>query len=283
MHLGHHRRDPAHVEIAAALARFAVLALRDVAVHGDFPEPRVAGVDREFAGVFGNAQVGVRQDEVADFAIEREAVRALADRDDQHRRRAVDRVTRGHLLDALLQEVLDLRRFLLVVTQDREDRADRHVDVGVRRTVERIEDQQEAAARILGRDRVRIVELFGRHARDQTAPVAALQDHVVRGDVELDLLLALHVLRAGLAEETAERALRRHRRDGLDRRGDVDEQRAQVARALDAFELLDQELGECRAAEMHGRALSLIVSCLVSLLRRGRTRGSRGCRATRSC
>jgi hypothetical protein len=98
----------------------------------------------------------------------------------------------------------------------------------------------------------RIVELFGGHARHQAAPVAALQDHVVGGDVELHLLLALHVLGAGLAEVAAERALRGHRRDGLDRRSNVDQQRAKIARAFDAFELLDQELGKCRAAEMHG-------------------------------
>src|SRR5439155_2505613 len=70
---------------------------------------------------------------------------------------------------------------------------------------------------------------------------------------ELLLRLALGVLAALLAEIAAERALGGHRRDRLDGRRDVDEQRAEIVRARDAGQLLDQELRERGAPEIHGR------------------------------
>src|SRR3989440_12829098 len=51
VHLGDQRGDPAHVEVAAADAGLARLALAHVAVHRRLPEARVAGVDRELARI----------------------------------------------------------------------------------------------------------------------------------------------------------------------------------------------------------------------------------------
>ena len=48
MHIGHHRGDPAHVEILATRPSFAQQKLVDVALHGRFPVPHIAHVDREF-------------------------------------------------------------------------------------------------------------------------------------------------------------------------------------------------------------------------------------------
>ena len=63
----------------------------------------------------------------------------------------------------------------------------------------------------------------------------------MRQHVELVLRLALHVLAAVLAEIPTEGPLGGHRRDRLDGRGHVHQQRPQVAGAGDIGELLDQE------------------------------------------
>ena len=80
-----------------AVSGLALLALGDVAMDRRLPEARIAGVDREFAGIGGYPQVRMREDEVADLAIKRESMRALAYGDHQHRRRTIDRITRGDL------------------------------------------------------------------------------------------------------------------------------------------------------------------------------------------
>ena len=131
VHLRHQRGDPAHVEIATANARLSRLALGHVAVHRRLPEAGVAGVDGKLAGVSRNLQVRMCQDEVADLPIERETMRALARADDQHGRGAVDGVAGRDLLLTPLQIVGDTRELGLIVSQHREDRADRYVHIGV--------------------------------------------------------------------------------------------------------------------------------------------------------
>ena len=79
----------------------------------------------------------MRQHESVRFAVEREAVHAVGDREDENGRWPVDGEAGGHLAIAWLQErrlpglaVLALRR--LRAAQHREDGADRDVDVDVR-------------------------------------------------------------------------------------------------------------------------------------------------------
>ena len=87
-------------------AALAGQALVDVALDRRLPEALVGGVDRELAACpRGSRMSGMREHEVAELAVEREAVRAVADREHEHRRRAVDRVAGGDLLRARLQEV----------------------------------------------------------------------------------------------------------------------------------------------------------------------------------
>ena len=75
----------------------------------------------------------MREQELADRRIEREAVRALPRRVHEHRARAVDDVARGHLTTAGLQHVLELTvAAARDLADDGEDRADRHVHVDVR-------------------------------------------------------------------------------------------------------------------------------------------------------
>ena len=204
-----------------------------------------------------------RWDEVAHLAVEREAVRALAHRQHQHGGRAVDGITRGHLAGAGLQVVADRRLLGATVLQHREDGAHRHVDIGVRRAVQRVEDQQvRATGEVLG-DHVRCVQLFAGQAGHQATPLGGLDHRVVGQHVQLLLLLALHVgvlhgtqvaTRLRIGGHAAEGALGRHRRDGLDGGRHVHQQRGQLALVLNILQLLDQELGEGGASEMHGGA-----------------------------
>jgi len=208
MHFGNHRGDPAHVEVLAARTGLAGQAFVDVALHRFFPETHVRRVDREFLGFSGDLHVGVGQHEFADVAVEREAVGAVAEGQHQHGRRTVDRIAGAHLLGAGLQEVFGDRsaagdRRL----QDREDGADRDVDVDVRRTVERVEHQQVLAERVLVGDRIEFVHFLGRHAGEVAAPLVGADHDVVGDDVELLLRFALHVLGIQRAHDAQQCAL----------------------------------------------------------------------------
>ena len=147
----------------------------------------------------------MREQELADRRIEREAVHALARRVDEHRARAVDDVARGDLTAARLQHVFELAvPAARDLPNDGEDRADRHVDVDVRRAVERIEQQAVLAAlEVLGNlDDARL--FLGRHGAQPAAVVHRLDDDLVGEHVELLLHLALHVLVVGGAEDVGE-------------------------------------------------------------------------------
>ncbi len=151
MHVGDHRRHPAHVEVLAAHAGLAGQTFVDVALDRRFPEALVRSVDREVARCRRDLQIRVGEQEFADFAIEGETVRAVADGQHQHRRRAVQARSRqppvcvpGCRKSLAVGDVAVVR-----AAQDREDAADRQIDVDIRRAVERFEDQQVLAARVL--------------------------------------------------------------------------------------------------------------------------------------
>jgi hypothetical protein len=84
----------------------------------------------------------MRQQEFTDLTIERKAMHAMAGREHDHRRWTVDRISGTHLCAAGLQEI-GFQWFASAVraTQDGEDTADCHIDIGIRRTVERIKQQ----------------------------------------------------------------------------------------------------------------------------------------------
>src|SRR6185312_7197070 len=78
MRLRHERGDPAHVEVAPARTGGARLALIHIASDRSFPVARIRRVDRELGSSLRDAQIRMRQHELADLAIEREAVHAAA-------------------------------------------------------------------------------------------------------------------------------------------------------------------------------------------------------------
>ena len=190
------------------------------------------------------------QDEVAVLAVERETMRAGADGQHQHGRRAIDGIAGGHLLVARLEVVGGFGIAGGRPLQYRENGADRDIDVAVRRAVERVEDQHVTAARILVGNAIRIVHFLGRHAGELAAPFAMAQDGVVGQHIQLLLHFALHVGRIQRPGKAGKRALADQRGNGLDRRRHVDEQGAHLA--VLAPRLFDHELGEGGTSELHG-------------------------------
>jgi hypothetical protein len=75
------------------------------------------------------------QHEIADLAIKREAMRAVADRNNEHGRWPVHGIARGHLLVARSQECgvdhVGVRLQLGGSPQHREDRSDHAVDIDI--------------------------------------------------------------------------------------------------------------------------------------------------------
>jgi hypothetical protein len=130
------------------------------------------------------------QHELPLFAIQREHDDAVANGQHEQRGRAVDRVAGGNLRRAGLQEGLFGRLRGAQVgafrtLQYREDGADRHIDVDVRRTVERVEGEQVFALREAVRHQVRQVHFLGGHGGEMAAPFVGVEQDVVGQHVEL--------------------------------------------------------------------------------------------------
>ena len=150
------------------------------------------------------------------LAIEREAVRAAADGQHQHRRRAVDRVAGRHLRGgrAAGSRPHGGRRSRRACAQHREDRADRDVDVDVRRAVERVEHQQVLAAPVSRRNRQRLLDLLRRHRRHAAAPLVHVAAITSLASTSSRFCASPCALSAPCAAEVAaERAARGHLRD----------------------------------------------------------------------
>mmetsp|Transcript_38700 Transcript_38700/g.90534 ORF Transcript_38700/g.90534 Transcript_38700/m.90534 type:complete len:397 (+) Transcript_38700:1162-2352(+) len=238
--LGHHAGDPAHVEVLAARPGLAGQALIHIACDRLLPESAVGAVDRELLGVGWHLDVLVRQHELTEIRVQREAGHAVADSQHEHRRRAIERIAGGHLRGTGLQEVgfghvaatVDhvLRR-----TQDREDAADRNVHVDIGRAVQRVEHEQVLAAREDLRNLARRVHLFRSHARQLAVPLVHVQENLVGQHVQRFLHLSLYVDRAAFGRNghaAVERAVGDDARDGLAGDRDVEDQRVEVAAGL---------------------------------------------------
>ena len=231
VHVGHHRSDPAHVEVGAARAGVAGQQFVDVALHRRVPVARVRHVDGELLGGGRNLDIALREHPRTHFPVQGEAVHAIAEGQHQHGLRAVHGVAGGDLLGAGLHEVLlgrlahAFRRF-----QYREDGADRDVDVDVRRAVQWVEQQHVFALRITVRDRVDRFHFFRRHRRQMAAPFVRFEQDLVGDDVEFFLYFALHVFRVGRAQHLAQGALADGVADGLAGARDHFDQQAQFGR-----------------------------------------------------
>jgi hypothetical protein len=139
--------------------------------------------------------------------------------------------------------------------QHGEDGADGDVDVDVGRAVERVEQQQIFAARVVLGDREHGVHFFRGHGGQMSAPLIGVDQHIVGDDVELLLHFALHVAGAGGAEHVAQCAFVHGDADAFAGAGDHFDEQAQLGRddAVLAL-LLDEIAGEVDGLG-HGESL----------------------------
>ena len=200
-------------------------------------EPLVAGV---VAAAARDPDVGVREEELADAGVEREALdaRLRPRRVDEHRGRAVDEVARDDLLlrDAREELGLGVDGAGAADAPHGEDRADGAVDVEVRGAVERVDEDDVLPRR--GRDGLvlgeagREVHLLGDDGRDELPVGEGLEEDVVREGVELLLLLALDVRPAGGTEDLGEARAGEDARDPLPRERELREEGGELAGRL---------------------------------------------------
>ena len=265
MGLGHHRGDPAHVEVLATRAGFARQAFVHIALDWRFPKAAVGGVDGEFLGVFGHAQLGVGQHELAHHRVERETGHAIANAQHQHGGGAVQGVTGGNLAGTRLEEIgLGQRPALgggVGCTQHTENAAHRHVHVDVAGAVQRVKHQQVFATGVLRWNVVGQVHLFRRHARQMTAPLVHADEQLVAHHVEFFLGFALHVDAAAcvgrmVAIHVGQGAIGHRFGNGFAGHGHVQNQGIEVATCVrKAAALFDQVLrqgGRGAGAQGHG-------------------------------
>ena len=254
MHVGHHRSDPAHVVVLAQRAFFARQQFADIALYRRLPVALVGHVDGEFLGRLRHLDVVVGQHKAAQLTVQGKAFNAITKGQQQHGLRAIDRVTSRHLLGTRLQEgFLTEVAFITIAiraTQHREDGADRNVDINVAGAVQRIENQQVSAFRVLTGNLVGIVHFFGRHAGQVTAPLVGFQQDFVGNHVEFLLHLALHVLGAHAAQHAAQCTLGYLMADFLTGPCDHFNKETQIGRGVVTTGLLDQVAAEGNAG--HG-------------------------------
>ena len=211
MHVGHHR---AHIARRVP-ARFEVLHRL---LAGLVPQERIALVARVdlLAAVGREAHVGMRVDEFAERRVEREALHlALLEAQHELRRCAVHAVAGHHDVVAGAEDVLhSAQRRGREALVHGEDGARAHVAVDVRRAIERVERDAEAARELLRHDD-RLLILLG----DEDAARARFEERVdkdvVGENVELLLVIATRVLLAVHAEQVGDAGLGARTRGGL--------------------------------------------------------------------
>ena len=182
---------------------------------------------------------------------------AVAARVDEQDRGPEEEVSGRDLLVARAQQVRDRP---VAPAPDREDRAERAVDVDVRGAVHRVEEHRVAALGEVAAVDHGLLHLLRGRQRDEPAVVEGLEQDLVGDDVELLLLLALDVGRAGRAVRLARSPRPRARRDALGGDAEAHEQQRQLAgRARRRPLLLENEPVERdrRGAHRHGGLLLL--------------------------
>ena len=186
--LGHQRPVPARVEVAPERTRRPCEAVVDIGADGLLPVPVVRAVDRVFGGRWGDPQVRPGQPEGAGVAVQREEVDGPARGQDEGRAWPVEDVARRALRGpggpgkpASLARGPGRR-----VWNEREDRADRHVEVDVARAVDRIDREPEAAVGVEGLD---LLPFLGDQSRHR-APAQGRAEQGVGPDVHHLLAVA---------------------------------------------------------------------------------------------
>ena len=251
----HQRADVARRE-RQSLGRAVFLTVLDVLLHALRELQVLALVHRIDLAVLGNADVLVRQREHADARVIGEAVHAIAGGVDQHRGRTIHHIARGHLRAARLQKVFQRHRraHRRHPPVDGKDGAHRHVHVDVGRTVQRIGQHDVLGiAVLLAVEGDEVLFLFRRKACHVVASKEGRADRLVREHVQFLLLLALHVLGAGVTQNLVNQTSPIDVTvDDLGRQSDGRQNAAQIAAGMRVLSLLlDDEFTQT----LHGSLL----------------------------
>ncbi len=191
------------------------------------PTGAAALVDRVAPPAPRHLEPSPDEEELADRGVEREDVHALAARVDEEHGRPEEDVSRRDLLGAGAEEV----RFApLPPRADREDRAERPVHVDVRRAVHRIEEDEVARSVGAAAVDVRLLELLRGGEAHEPAVVERLDQDLVGEDVDLLLVLPLHVLGPGGAVRAPDVRDRELARDPLSRDAEPHQEKRELAR-----------------------------------------------------
>ncbi len=183
------------------------------------------------------------QQELADRRVESEAVDAVPGRINEHRARTVGDVARGDQVPAGLEELGYRHRagsFAPLV--DGEDGAHGHVEVHVRGAVERVEDEEVFAHRVLVGDGHELGVLLGGQAGQPAGVVRQPRDGQVGEAVELHDRLALDVDVLRAAQDLGQAGPRRLAGDDLAGQGEIVEEVGQGARGLGMEGLLLEDV-----------------------------------------
>ncbi len=256
VHIGHHAAHPAHVEVASARTVLALQAFVDVALDWWRPVTQIRHIDRELASAGRNLQIALSEDETALFPVQGEHGHSMPYGEHELGLRAIDAIAGGNLLAAGLEKMLlgDVGG-VFGNLQHGKDGADGDVHVDIGRAIERVEQQQVFAARVVLGDREHGVHFFRGHGGQMSAPLVGVDQHIVGDDVELLLHFALHVAGAGGAEHVAQCAFVHGDADAFAGAGDHFDEQAQLGRddAVLAL-LLDEIAGEVDGLG-HGESL----------------------------
>ncbi len=186
----------------------------------------------------------MREEELADRGVEREAVNPVARRIDEHVGRAVDHVAGGHDIAAWLKTI-DERTWTVARSDSAmhgKDRPNRRVDIDIARAIERIELKDVLALGVLRRDGDRLFHLFAAEHADMTALLNAIDDRVVGEDVELLNFFSLNVHFAGEAENVHEAGLAHLRADDLRCERDLMEKPSEISRCILRLSLTGKQM-----------------------------------------
>ena len=185
MHVGHETtRIAAAVGTAGRLV--GLLERVNVSLGSVRPFFVIAFIDGVYFPTRRHLDAGMRQLILADVGIERKPVDALAGRKDEHRARPEQKIAGRQLIGAFPEQIVVSRRLILMlVLDDRKDRSQRHIDVGVRRAVQWIKEHHVGCGSARRVDKDRLFHFFRGQGAGHAVPLQDLNKRIISNLIQL--------------------------------------------------------------------------------------------------
>ncbi len=190
--IGDHGRTPAHIVALAERARLACEASVDEAPGRRIPARLPGRIDGELGRLLRNFHLVPNHDELSTRLIETEDCNRLSRRQDQHRGRAVKRISGSNLLFPRLQYICGRDPGTLAQIEHGKNGAHSAVDFEIGRPVKRIENQSMVSIAGPGHQ-FYVVQFLRYHGSQHAARLTPTQENVVSDNVELLLHFPLHI------------------------------------------------------------------------------------------